>query len=1224
MKLRRLVDGNTRRWKALIILEALGVTIAVPTGYFLLAVLLDNVVHLPVWGRLTISAVFFATLIGFVTWLARQWRQARFTEDQVALAMEKQTPGVQNRLINALQISRQEATDLNQEVVYDNYQRLKRIEIQQAIRIRPAIIRLTVAAVIVCAGLTFWGFQPKVFTSAATRIMNPFAKITPVYRTILTIYPGNTQCAPGEDAIIRIDITGEHPAELTITRFSGELRSNETIAIEKNATSVSYAFKNLQRSLNYTVHGGDFTSDIYMIDVPTPPQINLVRSQYHYPEYTKLPDQKIESAGGDMEALYNTRAKLTFILDKPAEKAFLLLGKVVTPAQNKDTAPSIQHIELKKVGASEFTGEIIFADVIDYQIETQNAGQLPRRTASYGLRILADHSPSLTLTGLERNTEAQIGSALPIKIAAEDDYGLSNLGLYYRKADGGSDQVSIRPATSASAKTEDSWQQITAWKAEDSGLYFQADYTLPIASLNATEGDQIQIRLRAQDNDPLKAEQWTTGETYTLLIGGEGVALQVLYEHILQTEADIRALLAAQHLAASKTAEWNQKLDPTSGLRWDDKTNLDALANAMREQARAQEEQRAKMGHTARNIVEQSSSLRLPLGLLADMEVTHSISILESVSGRDTPQEMRTALADGKLTMERTSRSLNEILGQYVKFRKDWELSNTTSFVKMLADRQTALLEECKSYKEKPPTGANATLLQKSVSQRQAKLLQLSNLTQVALSGIADRILLTKEAILGKAYAEASSAFDRSGLKTQMQLAGSATAAGHWAESLSGESKAAEELANIHFLLKKAAIEAAQRAKDVDKKSPKKSEIAAQQPILSGTSGPANPPLTGDPKITSIVHTLETHPKGTQTPGEQNNSDPTNLLEKYIQSITAQSSNAKMPEASQFSGAQTPGSNAFVHKTPTPPGDPNIIAKITAPSADVKAPMLKDVDELIKGFQTLQTNTSTLGHDTGPIGKTGGDANSFSPVARTGNQAPPPISAGGMSQTGRDTGLSTGLNAGSESSTSKGREKPLEGVNSIADQSGKLKAHDDKQSDPSTGDGGEKIDSKNTKFSSSDTSAFNPDKSLKNMGDPQVVYTVVERKGAPLDPNAAAMMRDLKSRQLQLIERSKIIKKELQNLYLPTEPFEALITQLMDNTNRMTTSPDGKFFRDQLQALNQLRQKVQVFNEARSNFQSSLARVQEVKGHVLDQSASQTSSNYENSVKDYFEKLSAQ
>src|SRR6516164_6449644 len=89
LPIRRLVATNARRWRGVVVCEALGLALAVPVAYFLLFVLLDQQLHLPVWGRLIASLGLLTLVVGLVGRLFVRWRALRLTEDQVALAIER-------------------------------------------------------------------------------------------------------------------------------------------------------------------------------------------------------------------------------------------------------------------------------------------------------------------------------------------------------------------------------------------------------------------------------------------------------------------------------------------------------------------------------------------------------------------------------------------------------------------------------------------------------------------------------------------------------------------------------------------------------------------------------------------------------------------------------------------------------------------------------------------------------------------------------------------------------------------------------------------------------------------------------------------------------------------------------------------------------------------------------------------------------------------------------
>src|SRR5207237_5474005 len=124
------------------------------------------------------------------------------------------------------------------------------------------------------------------------------------------------------------------------------------------------------------------------------------------------------------------------------------------------------------------------------------------------------------------------------------------------------------------------WKEVIVWQTERAPE-FTRTHDLQLASLAATEGDSLELALRAVDTDPLKKGEWITGSPQKVLIGGECVALQRQYEQILKSEANLKAIIAAQNAAAEKTIAEFKKLDPASGLRWDDRATVQALTTAV-------------------------------------------------------------------------------------------------------------------------------------------------------------------------------------------------------------------------------------------------------------------------------------------------------------------------------------------------------------------------------------------------------------------------------------------------------------------------------------------------------------------------------------------------------------------------------------------------------------------------------------------------------------------
>ena len=1216
IEMKRLVRRNTRRWKFLILLEMLAVLVAAPLAYLWVVFSLDILVHLPRWGRVATSGVFVAVLVVLARWIFRRWKDVRLTEDQVALAIERQSPGTSNRLINSLQISRAGGGEHETAVLRENHASLKNITLRQAAKMRPALVRLAFAAVVVGIGACFYIFKREHFANAASRLFQPFAQIAPIYRTTLDVEPGDAVAAPGGTVSIRVRIKGERPARLALQQFIGDKRSAEQLPVPAGAEFVEYTFRNLQRSLTYTVTGGDYTTPTFNIDVPLPPQVSLVRATLTLPEYTRLTPQKIEAHGGDLEALRGTHAVVTFVLDQPADTAVLLLDATENAQGTKhkvqiyDATAETRTVALTRISPTEFGGEITFDGTPAYQVRVQRGKQAPGPSVKYGLRALPDQPPQIMLTGLERQMEAQLGMELPLKISATDDFGIAEVGIFARKL-----VLAAKPLAD-----DEGWQPVASWPQANPVREIKRDHTLAVNALGAVEGEKVEVVLRARDADPAKGAAWTSGEIFTLIVGGEGTMFQVLYEQILQSEADIRRIITQEQEAVPRIAEWMQKLDQASGLRWDDQKNLDALATAMREQAKAQEQLRQTAGAAARNLVTAAGNLRFSLGMLADTEMMRAVRVIEAVAGKDDPQGKRSVLAEARLTQERTIRSLGEILDQYVQFRQDWELTNMTPFVKMLADRQAALRDE---------SAANATktvqpLVAKAAGQRQAKLLTLSGLAQVALAGVGERVTPVDE-LLGQAFSTAAKAFDSSGVKSAMQQASPELANGNWTTAAGAQTKAATALFEIHAALKKANADAIARAmKDAEQKA---SALAAQKELgkLMAGSGVATEKFRQElENISQVVEMRETEAakkKGANPDGNKEAMPPVSA--ELAAAMKTVESDLRPDLSTLRLGTRIEETKKLSENGGLRPNE--MIAPLVPDKIDdLVGKLLDEADEMAEQFDSLTTNSGLISADPGEVGKLGGRMNSSGATSTTGNKKPPTVNIGGMSATGRQGARSYGKVAGSESPNMRGRDKVQEGQFEAPDQAGLLreKKTDDMQPDTSTGIGGKRVDSEKTKFSTSDKGEWN-DKMADRMQKPQAVNTIVERQGKPLDPKVAALLRDMNGDQKQLIERANALRKELKNLFLPTDHLDELVAQMTQNLDKLRENPTAELFRTQQELLDRLRSEARVFNRAQTGFIPSLPRQQQVRGRILDEPAGPPIPGYENAVKEYYRRLAA-
>jgi hypothetical protein len=1217
---RRLIRANTARWKTIILLEAVGIAVAAPLAYMWFVFLLDNGLHLPMLGRLVAALGLFGGVGWAATHLVRRWRSIHLTEDQVALAIERCTPGgVENRLINAVQLSRGDHGNdplLSEAVVQENCEKLKKVHLEQAAQMRPAAVRLGVAGFLVLVGLVFLIVSPAHFGNAAVRILLPFADIDPLYRTTLRVEPGDVDAVNGE-APIQITIKGERPKNLVLLKNIDGKRSTETIPVDADDDGpITHVIRDVHQNMTYAVRGNDYTTRTYRVKVPMNASLARVRVTYRYPSYTGLEPRNAETRG-DLEGLQGTRAQVTFVFDQPVDSAVLVLESSAKKAGEPQP--------LTQVSEKEFEGEIVLDNVVAYRLDTVQGERANPRSGAYPIRILKHPEPKLELTGIERRSEVQIDAVLTLAMSASDEYGLEQVGLFYRTQKNGSAGAS--PSQVASPSQDDGWRPIEVWPVDKKKAFQKKDYSLAVASLQVAEGDRIELALRAVNTDPLRKNEWTTGVIHELSIGGDGVALQVQYEQIVQSERELKKLLAAEQESLNAAIVWLRKLEGAGDIRWDDPKNVDALHAAVKELVKDQDKIHKTAGQVVKGMIPQTGNLRLGLAMLADSEMVRLQRIYDAVPSREKPGDKRAALADARVTQERIVRSLEEMIEQHAAFRSDWELSNMVPFTKMLADRQTKMRDQSKKLSPLPTKGEGSGV-RGSMHRRQSKVLDLVHLIQPAFTGLATR-LEEQEPGLSKAFADGAKTLASDNLLKPLAQAAEDAKAGRWNDAVQNQTQAAEQLTALHDQLRQAQLDAAAKALAALKEK-LKSDLAAQKEIEKLTPGSAEAFL----KDYADKLTNEEKMRLEKIAGAKKRTDKNPFEEPDLKDAFQPDVDRKKIELKEDSGVrQDPYSlklGTIAEKTPILKmykADKENVVKpfVQEQFDDLVGKLLDETEELSKNYQSIKLSTNQNNNDPGEISKVGGALNSTGAVTATGNKKPPTMESGGLSRTGRQGARAYGMVADDEGVDRRGRDKALDGKEEVADQKGtlKMKKSDDPQKDTATGVGGKRVESDDTNFSLHDAGKWKDDYA-KRMEKPQKKNYLVDRQGDPIDAKTAALLRDLTSKQEQVIERLKSIKKDLRNLYLPTEHLDELAAQLESNLASLKEQPDAELFRQQMQTLDKLRGAMRVFQGVNSSFQPSLPRERAIRGRVLDEPGRQALPGYEEAVRQYYRKLAEQ
>lgn len=1182
-------------------------------AYLLFIFFLDNLVYLSVPLRLASFFLFLGLFAVSIRGLLRRRRRIRFGEDEIALALERHSgQPLENRLINSLQIAREEGDDgagFRAALLRENTDRLARLGLRDRENIRRLLVPCFLALALVAVTLAFWSFSPRRFTAAAGRLFLPLAPIEPVYRTRLSVEPGDVRLEPGDDLTIRVSVEGRQPRRLVVLSRE-EDRSGRREVVSFAGGEAVHTFPRVQRSFRYAVRAAGFTSAYYRVEVPVAAYRSALDITYTYPPHTGLSERRLENASHELETIAGARGELRFTLDQPAAAARLLF--------EDGDGSALDPVDLEPLADDVFRGEVLFRGQAAYRLEVH--GREGRRYPGprYAVRVTPDRSPTLFLSGLERNAQVTPDAVLSLGVAAADDFGLAEVGLFVREAAAGGGRA---PAAGGAGE----WSALQRWELEEEPTAFETQLHLPAAALGAAEGDALELALRARDNDPGKAGLWTSGEAYRLLVAGEGAELQLLYERILAAGEGIGRLIEAQADVAAAATPWLRRLEPESGLRWDESENLEALAAGLAEIADRQEALRREAGRLAEVVPEEAGTVRVSLGMFADTEMARALVILESVARQDTPRGMRLALAEASLVKERTAAGLENVRAEFTRFRRHWELAHMMPFTEMLARRQETMKRDSAGYTDLP-ADFPFDPLRRSTRRRQLKVKELAGLAGTAFAGLVDW-LDGAQPLLEDAFREAAQSLREGELAPLMSRAAAALGAGRWGEAVPPQEEAAGILAATHLRLREMVARASEDAlAQLQQLAEGDAELQAELEKLQAGSESGHVGEADMAMVRELVRQREMAggDEFGDLAGERGIAEPP-YFEEWMRDQLSSRFGSRPDTDMHFLRDSAPGLTSEPSGHPGfAPSDVPVNPMAGDHYEDLVGDLLAQADDLQEVYETLGLIAALGAADEGAASsESGAKMSSAGAVAQTGNVAPPSVNVGGASRAGRLGARAFGRLVGDEFFNRRGRDQAQEGQERVADQAGAPLQEietDDMQEEASTGVGGRRIDTDESSFSVADAGEWTDDM-VERLGEAQERHQVVERHGEPLDHRVAERLRAAAGAQEQIVERIKTIRKELRNIYLPTDHLDDLIARLEEGLDQLRREPGPEFFRTQLQALDDLRANVIVFRDAQGGIFPSVPRPAYLRGRILDEAALQAAPGYEEALEYYYRRL---
>jgi hypothetical protein len=411
-------------------IETLGVLGLMLIAFAIPTLLTDRGLRLE-WGfRAALLASFVVVLARIVWRRLLQPLAVTLDDDEMALAVERQAPGVKQALISSLQFERHlqrgsshDSVALMTAVIDDTHARLQAIPFAQAID--AARMRKFVAALL--ATVTFFGGWAAIDRESlaiwASRNLALSQVDWPRYTTLafMDTGTGEVRLPQGDALTLRIAVTGPVPDQVFLSyRFRSGEQGTEPMSRTGDG-EFTLTIDAVLEDVTLQADGGDALPATLQVRIVERPRIDDLQVEVTYPDYMERDPEVLPPTESDLRLPRGARLLLSGKTQKPIAEAFLLAGG----DRKLPLSTGADALSFRGVFAPEASG-LLVVDVIDRDL--LGAATPPKLL----LRVGDDKAPTIDfrLRGIGNLIASH--ARIPGELKIKDDFGIRSIDVVMR------------------------------------------------------------------------------------------------------------------------------------------------------------------------------------------------------------------------------------------------------------------------------------------------------------------------------------------------------------------------------------------------------------------------------------------------------------------------------------------------------------------------------------------------------------------------------------------------------------------------------------------------------------------------------------------------------------------------------------------------------------------------------------------------------------------------
>jgi len=732
------LNALRRKIKKVSLLEGLVLFLSAVISLLLLLITLETLLHLSSLFRTSLVLASILCCLGMLAHylfnpllsLVLNWPTP--SDEHLARELGTRFPFLKDRLVNTLQVYHKRShnpegysLDLIDASLKEIWGLVKDLDFERIVDLEKVKRAGRFLITTSLALLFFAGLFPSTFRSSANRIFHPTKEfITPPSFT-LEVEPGDIEVLEGQTVVIKVKAKGDVPQQVFLNLREKDRRIFEQKALRSLGSGCfQYKIENLRESIEYFAIAGEVRTPNYWLTLIKRPMVRTLQLQLTYPPYSGLGSRYLEKNIGDVTALVGTRVNLKIKANKIIKEAKLIFRS----GEIRDLKP-----RGKEVG-----GSFVVRKDDEYHIQLVDLkGNTNLNPIQYHIKPLLDQYPTVKISQPGRDVELGEDMLLPLRIEAEDDFGLSKIRLGYRIDKGPWDQV----------LQDTGYRFIPLDFNPDGEARINLNYTWDLSSFDLMPGDAISYFAEVFDNDLVSGPKRATSRTYTARFP----SVYEIYEEVTRGQEEeiesLESIVEESRRLKQKLDHLAQKMKRDANLDWNERQNLKETLKRQEKLEQGLQEIKWRLDEMI-NRMEKNELLSLEtlrkyhelqelFQEVATPELRKALEELRKALEQINPERLRRAVHRFRLSQEDFLKSIERTLSILKRLLVEQKMDQVVKLTEELLKRQEELNEELKTASEtqlkdmaprEDKLGEDLKVLEESLQDLKEKMKQFSKM----------------------------------------------------------------------------------------------------------------------------------------------------------------------------------------------------------------------------------------------------------------------------------------------------------------------------------------------------------------------------------------------------------------------------------------------------------------------------------------------------------------